>query len=252
MTAIVSGQAGLVVLVNGSKCSCRRIANPEYQLCERGDIPYLFADASDVISIDAKSPEQAFRILEHEWANDRCLHLLLILLDRASHLYAKRLASAALEKLLLSETAQQFVLHRLYARPLPPSADPSSALALAQETGLKLVWGLTTRVREDQARITAVRARWDSIDPGVFGNFDGKSVFEQVVIEEGLFFALGHIEQARAKDLPAGWLTNPRFKEFENSEQVLMAWVEPFLPGRIEVKTATQLNLFDQDSLRRG
>src|SRR5437773_1437156 len=91
MTAIVSGQAGVVVLVSGTKCLSRRISASEYVQCQRRDIPYLFEAASDVISVSAKSPAQAFRILQNEWANDHALQLVLILLDHASHLRAKRI-----------------------------------------------------------------------------------------------------------------------------------------------------------------
>ena len=248
MTAIVSGQAGIVVLLRRTKTSCRRISAPEYVPCHRRDIPYLFSEASDVISIVARSPTQAFRILENEWANDRTLHLILILLDRESHLRAKRIASETLEEFLAVPTAQQFVFHRLYSRPLPRCADVVEALALAQDSRAKLLYSLIGTLLEDQLTIREIRERWDQIDPMLFGGFDVKRSFEQVAIEEGLFFSLCRDGCRLSVEIVASWLSNPRLKDFENHDRILQLWVEPFVKGRKAATPATQLRLFDEDS----
>jgi hypothetical protein len=248
MTAIVSGQAGIVVLFTRTKISCRRISAPEYVPCHRRDIPYLFSDASDVISIAARSPTQAFRILENEWANERTLHLILIILDHESHLRAKRLASETLEELLVVPTAQQFVLHRLYSQPLPQCADMVEALALAQESRAKVLYSVIATLREDQPKVREIRERWDQIDPMLFGDFEVKRSFEQVAVEEGLFFSLCRNDSKLSVEVVASWLSNPRLKDFENHDRILQLWVEPFVQSRKAVRPATQLDLFDEDS----
>src|SRR5260370_38279096 len=87
--SVVSGQAAIVVVIDGSVCKFRRIDQPEYQHCRREDVPYLFGGASDVISVSGKSPSQVFRILKNEWSQDRALQFLLILLTQARHRLAK-------------------------------------------------------------------------------------------------------------------------------------------------------------------
>ena len=247
MTAIVSGQAGIVVLNKGLKCLARRISTPEYQPCVRSDIPYLFSDATDVISMQGKSPEQAYRIMESEWEKDRCLHLLLILLDASAFLYARRLASENLDGLLHSESTQTFVHHRLYARPLPASADLTWPLELAQDNGAKLLWHLLMSLRQAQSRIKDVRERWEALDSSLFGDYSAKHLFEQTAIEEGLFFDLCRTTTRFGTELTTTWMTNPRFKEFRNSSDILSVWTQPFLQPRPEPQRAVQWSLFENE-----
>lgn len=244
MKAILSGQAGLVVLVQGQSCTYRQIGDSEYRQCRRQDIPYFFADATDVISVSGKSTEQAYRLLEHEWTLDRALHLTLILLDHNAHLRAKRICAHRLEALLATAESKAFIVHRLYAAPLPGSADIAEAIRLSVENSSKTVFAMLTALRDSQERISVVRERWERLDDQLFGGFPEKRVFEQVAIEEGIFCALARgiaepIEQ---------WLSNPRVRKFSYCERVIHAWSDPLVIPRKEPRLPEQIELFQKCS----
>lgn len=245
--ALLSGQAGVVVLIDGASCTCRAIGEIDYRHCRIEDIPYLFGDASDVISVAAKSPAQAFRILENEWAHDRALHLILILLDQDAHLRAKRIASEALEEFLVVPTTRQFVLHRLYSRPLPASADVPEALRFCMDANGKAVWALLATLRDDQAKIRDVHERWELLDLHLFGTAREKHLFEQVAVEEGMFFSLCRDPGGITEKALSQWLSNPRLKMFPRRGKVIETWAGS-VPQRKPPTLAAQMGLFDEES----
>ena len=221
----------------------------DYRRCRMEDISYLFGDASDVISVAAGSPAQAFRILENEWAHDRALHLILILLDREAHLRAKRIASEALEQFLVVPTTRQFVLHRLYSRPLPASADIPEALRFCVDASGKALWGLLAALRDDQAKIHDVRERWDLLDPQLFGTAREKRLFEQVAVEEGIFFTLCRDRGGISEKALSQWLSNPRLRVFPRRARVIETWAGVLVLERKPPVPVAQMSLFDETPL---
>ena len=248
LRALLSGQAGVVVLVDGASCTRRMIGEIDYRSCRIEDISYLFGGASDVISVAASSPAQAFRILENEWAHDRALHLVLILLDHDAHLRAKRIASEALEQFLVVPTTRQFVLHRLYSRPLPASADIPEALRFCVDASGKAVWGLLATLRDDQAKIRDVRERWELLDLHLFGTAREKRLFEQVAVEEGIFFTLCRDPGGITEKAFSQWLSNPRLRMFPRRGKVIETWAGAFVLQRKSTTPAAQMELFDEAS----
>jgi hypothetical protein len=241
--SLVSGQAGLVVVINGPACTFRRIGQIDYLPCRRHEIPYLFGDAFDIISISGKSPAQVSRILENEWSQNQSLHLILILLSTAAHLHARELASDALEGLLAGDATKEFVLHRLYSRPLPETSDTTDALQRCVEAGRKTLWAILTRLRGDQSKISEVRDRWDRLDPDLFGGSGEKRIFEQIAVEEGFFYVLcqGQISSTEH------WTTNPRLEQFQNRKHIMEAWAGIVVVPR-QVAREDQLDLAFGDS----
>ena len=120
-------------------------------------------------------------------------------------------------------------------------------VTLARDNGAKLLWNLLMNLRQAQERITNVRDRWEALDPSLFGDFQAKYVFEQIAIEEGLFFGLCQNASGVGEELTARCLTNPRFKEFKNSGEILTVWSGPFLQPRREVQHSVQWSLFDDE-----
>ena len=248
--AIISGQAGVVVFVDGSKTSTyRRVGEEDYHPCRAEDVPYLVGDASDVIVISGKSAAQADRILENEWKNDRALHLILILIDGGAHLRAKRLAADSLEDILTTPTVHQFVRHRLYARNVPATADLDEAVRMSSEYGGKVVWGILVELRKNQAAIGRVRERWELLDIILFGTMHEKRQFEQIAIEEGMFFGL--CVNAVGNEVPKNWVNNLRLKPFLSRKEILETWTSPFAVHRKDVAKETQ-GSFDEIWARQG
>jgi hypothetical protein len=233
--AIVSGQAGIVVMDAPNGCSYRRMGETDFRGCRPQDVSLLLGDATDVLVISGKSPTQISRILENEWANDRALHLLLILVDGESHLRAKRIAVESLDDLLSNPPVMQFVNHRLYARTLPPTADLDEAVRMSNSLIRKTVWNMLVELRRHQPNVKSVRERWALIDPRLFNDALGKSEFEQIAIEEGMFFKLC-VDRASSEDV-AAWADGLRLRGFSSRREVLDAWTAPF---RIQKKTVAK------------
>lgn len=243
--ALLSGQAGIAVVIDGVSCSCRRVGQPEYQPCRLEDVAYLFGGASDLVSLAGDSLTRVDRFLESEWAHDRAMHLTLILLDRDSHLRAKRIASEVLDPFLSISATRQFVLHRLYTHPLPESADVSEALRLCAEASARTTWGVLAAVRNDQPRIQEVRSRWELLDLQLFGTAPEKAAFERAAAEEGIFFALASNPRNLTEKTISQWNNNPRLKRYRFRSRILDAWAGWFAPERKPATTESQLSLFD-------
>lgn len=242
--AILSGQAGIVVLMDGSEtCRYRRVGEDGFHACRPQDVTYLFGDASDAIVVIGKSPAQICRLLDNEWANDRALHLMLILVDGDAHLRAKRIAAESLEDILGNPTTYQFVTHRFYAHGLPAGADLDDAVQMSSELGRKIVWSMLIEFRNRQAAIKQVRERWELLDTGLFGSVAKKQQFEQIAIEEGMFFSL--CKNAASKDEVRNWADNLRLKGFGSRMEILDAWALPFTTQRKDVAHETQASFYE-------
>jgi hypothetical protein len=245
--AFVSGQAALAIFRDAQGYSYRHVGERLSRECRAEDVPYLFGGATDVITIIGKSTEQVVRILENEAAQDQALHLILIILDSDAHLRAKSLASEAFEALIGSPTIRQFVLDRVYTRPLPACADTADALRRCIDASRKATWALVSELRSDQAVIESVRGRWERIGSELFRNAEEKAVVERVAIEEGIFFTIcKHPERITAEAIDQ-WASDPRLHNI-SAKEVLRYWAGVFHVGRKESTPATQLDLFAQAS----
>ncbi|WP_321476171.1 hypothetical protein [uncultured Paludibaculum sp.] len=246
MKAILSGQAGVVVVQDGSTCWSRRVRDDQYNECRLEDIPFLFADCYDLMSVASTSPAQAFRVLENEWTHDRALQLVLILLDSDAHLRARNMAASGLEKLFSKETAQQFVLHRLYAYPLPKGADLIGALEFCARESCRIARDLLFTLRDDQQNIVAVREHWNRLSPELFSTSSEKSLLEQIAIEEGFFYGLSSSKSRLLGEMISQWVSNPRLRGFGNRKYIIEIWAKPFLSRPKEPTREQQLDLFKE------
>ena len=123
MKALVSGQAGIAVLIEGGRVSFLHLDSPQPIPRSKADIPHLFADATDVVELPQTTVEKAGAALDLSWRQDRALHLILILLDREADDGARRIAVECLEEFLADSEVSAFVCNRLYSAPLPDLAD---------------------------------------------------------------------------------------------------------------------------------
>ena len=230
-TSIISGEAEVMLEADELKgYSYRRFGETLYRPCFPGDFANLLSDASDAILVRSKSAEQSYQLLSSEWTNDRSLHLMLILLDKNSHLRAKRIATRCLEEFLSSAAVGDFLAYRLYSRRLPEVADITEALHMSAEDGCRVLFGFVAELQKRQTQIAEVREQWELLDPEVFTGADEKRRFEHLAISEGVFYYLS-AGSHRGFDLD-GLRNNPRLKRFDRWELVLTAWSRPFLVKR--------------------
>jgi tetratricopeptide (TPR) repeat protein len=198
MKALISGQAGIAVLMDGEACSSIEVHSLACVPRAAHDVPYLVGDASDLIELDGISRDEAARELEAAWSKDRSIHLALIALDREAASENRRSAVECLPDLLKDLPVADFVRNRLYAAPLPPSADSSGALELAVSSGSSIFAGILEEVRADQEPIRRNRLAWDALRPDLFGGIAEKEQFGFAAVESGMFrlLAQGKYDEA--------------------------------------------------------
>jgi len=247
MDAILSGQAGLVVLLNGKSLSARSIWEDQYSVIPSDAISQLFRDASDIVHLRNTSAATAFRTLENEWNKDTALHLMLILLSNRSHLRARAHAASALDGLLGNEPSHRFVMNRLYSAPLPSGADIDSSLRVAAEQGASRLGIHLRQLRADQPTIRLVRGIWEKLPIELFGTLPSKRILEGFAIDDGLFYGLvhgDHLFAARSQ-----WFENGEVIRHAHCRAILDAWTKGLnlAPKRPATVETPQLRLFGEE-----
>jgi tetratricopeptide (TPR) repeat protein len=187
MKALISGQAGIAVLIDGNEYTSIEVHSTESVRRAEHDVPYLVGDASDLIELDETSRDDAARELEVAWLKDRSIHLALIALDREAASSSRQSAVECLSDLLKELPVADFVRNRLYAAPLPPSADLSRTLDLAESCGSTKFASILKEVRTAQEPIRRNRLAWDALRPDLFGGIAEKERFGFAAVESGMF-----------------------------------------------------------------
>src|ERR1039458_4819736 len=100
MRALISGQAGIAVLIDGEACSSIEVHSSGSIPRGAGDVAYLVGDAADLVEFEGISTDDAARELEAAWSKDRSLHLALIALDREAARENRESAVACLSGML--------------------------------------------------------------------------------------------------------------------------------------------------------
>ena len=200
MRALISGQAGIAVLIDGEACSSIEVHSSGSVPRAARDVAYLLGDASDLVELEGISEDDAARELEVAWLKDRSIHLALIALDREAASENRRSAVVCLSDLLKDSPISDVVRNRLYAAPLPPSADLPGALHLAGSSGSTRFAGVLEEVQADQDLIRRSRLAWDALRPDLFGGTTQKERFGFVAVESGMFrlLAQGKYDEALA------------------------------------------------------
>jgi hypothetical protein len=177
MKALISGQAGIAVLIDGEACSSIEVHSSGSVPRAARDVAWLLGDAADLVELEGISKDDATRELEVAWLKDRSIHLALIALDREAGSENRLSAAECLSDLLKDSRVTDFVRNRLYAAPLPPNTDLPGALRLAGPLGSTRFGGILEEVQADQELIRRNRLAWDALRPDLFGGIAEKERF---------------------------------------------------------------------------
>lgn len=225
MEAVISGQAGVALLLDGEALFSMHKSRPGALVRRRsGDSRWLLGEAKDLEFLEGVSPDQVSHHLEQASARADALHLALILLDGSLAHDTRRSAAEELEELLGDPgMAADWVERVLYSHPLPRSADPAGARAAC--TGrTRHVRAFLGRLESHQGGISEVHHAWERIPLPVFGTGEERSRALSVAVREGFFRDL---VTARAAGKPAeGLLARAQTARMaRDARQVLRAWV---------------------------
>jgi len=165
VNAIISGQAGVALLIEGDELHSFQVDQPDKVIRRtHREIPFLLGEAKDLQFLNDVDIEEARRRLEKATNEVDALHLALILLDGSLSNDTRETAARELDKLLADEEIGHFVEKVLFAQSLPPAANLQAARASCSEAaGLPLE--LLEKLEALQGAITEVRRAWDKL-PG--------------------------------------------------------------------------------------
>lgn len=231
MDAVISGSAGVAVLLSGDTLSFLRVEDPNQVIPSRPvDLAFLFGDSSDLQFIENVDIEHVTQELERAWTCEEALNLSLITLDPGLSWEIRQEAAGALEDLLRNKTIKHGLLNILYAQPLPIFADFSGAFTSCKASGATLVLDLLRDLETHQPQIENVCLCWEAINTSAFTSEEQRALFKSTAIREGLFrdLVMDIANTGKVDTFLFNTLTNPRISSLSQYRNVLLQWVAPF------------------------
>jgi hypothetical protein len=156
----------------------------------------MLADADDVVELRDVSLEEIKSALSLASRKDGALHLVLILLDRASSGEGRKRSAACLEEMVSDEAVHQFIENRLFVAPLPITADLEGSLAIARELEGGKINGILENVGRNQDAVRLCRQAWDTLPIDLFGSAAYKEQFAFNAVNAGIFRRLSVMQPA--------------------------------------------------------
>lgn len=226
MKAIISGQYGTAVLIEGSAYSSIDI-DSEGETVPRNvsDVRHLLSDASDAYVIKSTTKEHAIAELERAWKRDRTLQLLLILLDHNEESQTRRDAAECLEEFLSSESERENAASVLYAMPLPDSSVAEQSLSFVATNGH--AHRFLEKLIQDQPSITLWCKEWNSVTREFCEGLKDRKSLTHRAVRSGAFRIFVE-EEGRGDSALLRLLLNKEFKGSSLGRRVLTKWAAKF------------------------
>lgn len=231
MEALISGQAGVAVLIQGDTATSFTIDEPDVLVdISTSSVPYMFSEVTDLVEVREISREKAFAELKAAWSKDRILQLTLLLLSAEDTEAVRTLAAECVGDFLASAELKDFLLNRLFMAPMPTTGGMVDAIRLASKANLKHVVDTLNHVERHQAEITRCRQAWDSIPSDAFADNETRKHFEYVAVTSGAFRRFAETANERKKFDSALVQALQELHKLPNSRTVLVNWTKSFRP----------------------
>lgn len=117
MKTLISGHAGVAVLVDGQHALSFHLGEPQAVERRLDEVAQLLSNAPDIIAVDGLSAKAIPKRLEFEWAKNRCLLLCLLLLNNDGDPEARVLAVPGIEEFLADSAIFDFIAGRFCVAP---------------------------------------------------------------------------------------------------------------------------------------
>lgn len=186
MDAVVSGHAGVALLLDGDRLSSIHFGDDEVVPRSPAEVSLLFSGAGDLRLFRNVEPEEVREQLDLESKRIDALHLALILLDSELSEETRQIAAEELEEELKDEGITSWLEGVLYAHPLPASADFTGAYAACTEA-TERAWALLRRLESLQPMVKQVYEIWQVIVSEAFSLEKDRQYALALLVEEGLF-----------------------------------------------------------------
>lgn len=224
MNAVISGQSGVAVLVDGLRLASMQAGSDAAPVeRSRGEVRFLLGEARDLEFLEDIAPEEVRDRLELATTKYDALHLALILLDPELASDTRRTAAEELDDLLADDMFARWVESVLYARPLPRSGDLVGALSAC--TGrTRRTRAFLGKLESLQPVIAEIHEAWESIPTHHFGTDEERQRVLSIAVKEGLFRDLVAIRAEGTATADARQVLELWVERFKGSEE---SWAAP-------------------------
>ncbi|MGB7591080.1 MAG: hypothetical protein WBO19_07560 [Terriglobia bacterium] len=231
MDALISGQAGVAILMRPGGVTAFRSENPEAEIPTTAErLPYFLWGATDAARFESVTKESALAHLRMAEACDTAMHLALILLDRQADPETREAAAESLGELFAQNKVREFVENRLHSAPLPQDADLMGALSKVSAGGP--LEDFLVHLGQRQACIKGIRAGWDALPQSVFPPETPRQVFLKRLTDSGAFRMLAEAGDDPLRFYSAKFVCYRELEGLANLRQAVRTWLEPFQPQR--------------------
>lgn len=231
MNALISGQAGVGVLIQGNDVSYFTVEDEGRDTpSSPSAVPYLFTGTNDVLELKATTRSDAVTRLKAAWRCDRALQLMLISLDGSESVDNRKLSIECIAELLKDNQIYDTVRNRLYAAPLPSNSDVQTAVSMAKP--FDPVGPFLTTLQGDQPRIERVRSAWETLPLLLFGSESAKREFFECAVTSGAFWLLAGAAGDTAAFGLAVVQCHQHLMALPNYRKVLKEWTGQVKPTR--------------------
>ncbi|MCA9640918.1 MAG: hypothetical protein KC492_09490, partial [Myxococcales bacterium] len=172
MHAVVSGRAGIAILLQGEQMFSLDLEHVVPVPCRPRDVRYLLGDAQDLVTREIEDPGQIQGWLTEARNRDDALSLALFLLDAELSDEAREESAQALEEQIRASATARFVEGVLFSRPVPPSADVEGARRAAKRAKADAVRRLFDALADAQLVVAEVWRAWEAVPPSLFRGED--------------------------------------------------------------------------------
>ncbi len=228
MKAIISGQAALAVTIEGENLYSFSMNSPEsWTPLKEWELPHLFSQASDVLQFENVSQSEVVAKLKSEWAQDRSLQLILILLDSEEEAQTRLEAAECLDEFLKQNEVRQYLENHLFSSPLPSTADLDNAIQLSIGSSLAQLEEFLLALQNNQEEISKRCAAWEALPVSLFGDSTSKKDFYYEAVRHGAFRLF--ITERQKKNLALLQLiSHPKFRGSSKARKIFQTWAAQF------------------------
>ncbi len=233
MEALISGQAGVAVLIEGNTATSFSIDEPNVHIpLSTSSVSYIFSHVTDLLKFKGISKDKALSELEVAWGKDRIMQLSLLLLNTEESRDIRISAAESIEEFLADRHLEDYLLNRFFMAPLPLPVN--EALDLVRKSAFSRVFHVLEHVEKHQAQIRRCRSAWNSLPVETFKNPEAKRQFESILVATGAF---RHFSEALNKPENFGSVLLQILKqvgELPNSRNVILMWTKSFKPQQFK------------------
>ena len=245
MDALISGRAGVAVVVAGSRLVLIQTGlSRESSQRDPVDLEFVLADVDDLQPLENAEFQEIQHRLERSRDTEESLHLVLILLDSDLSASARQEAATALENALVSSDVDSGLKSVLFAQNLPASVNIDGAIEVCESVSATATQDLLKVLETYQPDIRTVRHQWDAIATSSFGSEEDRVHFRAVAVKEGLFRDLvgASHQEFEIDQVVSEALLNPYIIALPNHFLVLQQWMSGFSTQRSSVPAPRREN----------